>query len=60
VNDRLKPGETSRGRGHVTGSHSFLDLGVEVAEELYFEEGELADPPRFEPTEEETAAGFGH
>jgi hypothetical protein len=27
--------------------------------ELYFEEGELAEPATFRPTEEETAAGFG-
>jgi hypothetical protein len=34
-------------------------LTVEAARELYFEEGELAVPPNFDPTAEETKAGFG-
>ncbi len=59
LHHRFKPGETSAARGHITGRHSFLDLEVEALEELYFEEGELSDPPTFDPTEEEIAAGFG-
>ena len=59
VSGRLKPGEKPSARGHVTGRHSFLDLEVNVVDELYFEEGELAEEPQFEPTEEEKAAGFG-
>ena len=57
--DRIKPGETVPGRGHVTGAHQFLDLKVEVLSELYFVEGELREEATFSPTEEEEAAGFG-
>lgn len=59
VQSRLRAGERSAARGHVTGRHGFLDLEVEVLSELYFEEGELAERATFQPTEEETAAGFG-
>jgi hypothetical protein len=57
--ERIKPGEKLSGRGHVTGAHQFLDLQVEVLREIYFEEGELRQPPTFDPTQEEKATGFG-
>jgi hypothetical protein len=44
--------------GDVTGSES-KELELVIDAELYFEEGELAEPASFAPTEEETAAGFG-
>lgn len=59
ASERLKPGEKVSGSGHVTGAHMLLDLEIEGLSELYFEEGELAEPATFKPTEEETAAGFG-
>ena len=42
----------------VTGSDS-KELELVIDAELYFEEGELAEPASSAPTEEETAAGFG-
>jgi len=59
AHERIKPAEKLSGRGHVSGAHRFLDLQVEVLREIYFEEGELGQPPTFDPTQEETASGFG-
>lgn len=54
---RLRGG-TRTARGHVTGAHQFLDLEVTDIQELYFEEGELADPAVFDSTRLESEAGF--
>lgn len=55
---RLRAGDRVAAQGHVTGAHMFLPLQVEVAAELYFEEGELASPVTFDQTPLEKAAGF--
>ena len=55
---RLRGGDRVAAQGHVTGAHMFLPLVVEVAAELYFEEGELASPATFDQTPLEKAAGF--
>lgn len=57
--DRMKPGDNISARGHVVGAHRFLDLRVEILDELYFEDGELRAKATFAPTKEEKAAGFG-
>jgi hypothetical protein len=46
---RLRGGEQAVAQG---------DVVVETAAELYLEEGELAEEPTFETTDEEQAAGF--
>jgi hypothetical protein len=57
---RLRHGETSTARGHVTGAHQFLTLELTDVAELYFEEGELSTSRgAFEPTTLEKEAGFG-
>jgi hypothetical protein len=56
--DRLKEKETLS-EPVKSSSGSPRTLTVEAARELYFEEGELAVPPNFDPTAEETKAGFG-
>ncbi len=60
---RLRAGETTNARGHITGAHMFLPLEVNVTAEYYFEEGELKDDPApdfnpFVPTALEIEAGF--
>ena len=55
---RLRGGTKATARGHVTGAHQFLDLELGDIHELYFEEGELAIPAVFDPTQLETEAGF--
>ena len=56
---RLRQGETATVQGRVTGAHAFLPLEVIVIAEPYFEEGELAAKPTFNPTPLEIEAGFG-
>jgi hypothetical protein len=60
---RIREQEKVSGQGHVTGAHQFLDLHVEAKTEFYFEEGELSSRKMvdgmFDPTPEETKAGFG-
>ncbi len=58
---RLRAGETTDARGHVTGALTFLPLEVNVTAEYYFEEGELTGAQTaeaFEPTPLEIEAGF--
>ena len=56
---RIKENEQAQAQSHVTGAHQFLDLQVQAGTEYYFEEGELAIPPKFaEQTLEERKAGF--
>ncbi|MDB5481422.1 MAG: hypothetical protein JWO83_2475 [Caulobacteraceae bacterium] len=57
---RLRQGEVVGVTGHVTGAHMFLPVKVEVVGEPYFEEGELASDPTFDPTPLEIGAGFGN
>jgi hypothetical protein len=56
--ERMKESETADGKFQLAGE-SPRTISVEVLREFYFEEGELAVPPDFEPTEEEKKAGFG-
>jgi hypothetical protein len=60
---RIKEKEKVVGQGHVTGAHQFLQLQIQADVELYFEEGELSSTKMkktmFNPTSEETKAGFG-
>ena len=59
--ERLRDGSAATARGHVTGAHQFLSLGITSVHELYFEEGELmTSRGAFEPTPLETEAGFGN
>ena len=55
---RIKENEQAQAQSHVTGAHQFRDLQVQAGTEYYFEEGELAIPPRFGQTGEEKKAGF--
>lgn len=61
---RIKEQEKVAGQGHVTGAHQFLQLEIEADVEHYFEEGELSSrrmsDEMFDPTPEETDAGFGN
>jgi hypothetical protein len=56
---RLRQGDTVNAEGHVGGGGPVLPLQVTVIGEPYFEEGELAAPPTFDPTRLELEAGFG-
>jgi hypothetical protein len=58
VAGRIKEGETAGCQGQVTGASELFDLRVRAKRELYFEEGELLEDPRFEQTAEESKAGF--
>jgi len=58
VAGRIKEGETADGHGQVTGAAELFDLRVRATRELYFEEGELLEDPKFEQTAEESKAGF--
>jgi hypothetical protein len=55
---RITQGQKVTGKGHAVGAHEFLNLQIQAVTELYFEEGELAVPPTFDPTPEEKKAGF--
>jgi hypothetical protein len=58
---RIKEKEKVMGQGHVTGAHQFLQLQIQAGVEFYFEEGELSSHDgEFDPTPEETEAGFGN
>jgi hypothetical protein len=56
--ERLKEKDSANGK-FLLAAGTPRTLPVEVARELYFEEGELAVPPSFDATPEETKAGFG-
>ncbi len=56
---RIRETEKVAGQGHVTGAHQFLELKITANTELYFEEGELMADEMFDPTPEESEAGFG-
>ena len=56
--ERMKENDKAEGKSQLA-SGAPRTLPVEVIREFYFEEGELAVPPDFEPTEEEKKAGFG-
>jgi len=57
---RIKEKEQVAGQGHVSGAHQFLQLQIQADVEFYFEEGELSSTDGvFDPTPEETKAGFG-
>jgi len=56
--ERLKENDNLSGGFQVPGGAP-RTLSVAGTREFYFEEGELAVPPNFEPTAEETKAGFG-
>ena len=55
---RLKEKQQAQGQFHVTGAHQFRDLTVQSGTEYYFEQGELAMPPKFATTAEERKSGF--
>jgi len=55
---RLRPKDKSAVQAQVAGAAAALPLTVEVTTEFYFEDGELAADPTFDPTELEKAAGF--
>lgn len=55
---RMKESDKAAGRFQPPGIAA-RTLPVAVVREFYFEEGELAVPPSFDPTAEETKAGFG-
>ena len=56
--ERLKETETITEQLQAIGGAP-RTLSIEVVREFYFEEGELAVPPDFDPTAEEKKAGFG-
>ena len=56
---RIRETEKVSGQGHVTGAHQFLELKITANVEHYFEEGELMANETFDPTPEESEAGFG-
>jgi hypothetical protein len=56
--ERLKENESLTGQFQLAGGAP-RTLPVAAVREFYFEEGELAVPPNFDPTAEETKAGFG-
>jgi hypothetical protein len=56
--ERIKEKQSVSARFMVPGGAP-RTLTVEATREFYFEEGELAVPPNFDPTPEETKAGFG-
>jgi hypothetical protein len=64
ASSRIKEREKVVGQGHVTGAHQFLQLQIQADVEFYFEEGELSSSKMtgvtFEPTPEESKAGFGN
>lgn len=55
---RLRQGESAAGRFRVAGAGEPRDLRVRARTEHYFEEGELAMPPKFGTTREEQRSGF--
>jgi hypothetical protein len=55
---RLKENQQAQGHFQVTAADQGFDLAVQAGTEYYFEEGELAMPPRFKQTQEEAESGF--
>jgi hypothetical protein len=55
---RLKEGQTIAGKIGADSASASKMIQVEIAKELYFEEGELRVPPNFNTTPEERRAGF--
>lgn len=55
---RMKENDNLSGQFRLAGGAP-RTLSVTAVREFYFEEGELAVPPNFEPTAEEAKAGFG-
>ena len=55
--ERLKENDNLSGQFQLAGGTPGT-LSVAAVREFYFEEGELAVPPNFDPTAEEKKAGF--
>jgi hypothetical protein len=55
---RLKLNESAQGVAHLAGTERTVPVQLTVRKELYFEQGELMNPPKFGQTPLEKAAGF--